>query len=258
VVDDLEVTTRILPVDEAKAQGAMALFGEKYGDVVRMVDIGGPWSRELCAGTHVARSSQIGAINLVGENSVSAGARRVEAFVGLHAVKNFSVEREIVNRLSQLLKTPREDLPGRVGDLVDQVKNLEKTVSKMRQSAQGDQVPQLIQSAENLSGHPSVIAEVTGVESADDLRAIAQKVADGLGQAGVVVLASVHEGRATVIAVVSQSVQKAGVDASELVKRASQILGGGGGGKPGLAQGGGPNAGVLGQALSGIREHLTQ
>jgi len=126
--DDLEVTTRIVSLDEAKAQGAMALFGEKYGDVVRMVDIGGPWSRELCAGTHVARSSQIGVITVIGESSVSSTARRIEALVGQAAVADFSIEKAILRRLTQLLKTPREELPERVEDLVSQVKNLERAI----------------------------------------------------------------------------------------------------------------------------------
>jgi alanyl-tRNA synthetase len=252
VSDDLEVTTRILPIDDAKAQGAMALFGEKYGDVVRMVDIGGPWSRELCAGTHVRASSQIGAINLVTESSVSAGARRLEALVGTAAVNDFSVEREIVGRLSSLLKTPREELPGRVETLVDQVKNLEKTITKLRQQAQGDLVPNLLSQAEELGGRPVVVQVVDGVASADDLRQIAQKVHSGLGDRGVVVLASTTDGRVTVIAVAGRDAVSSGVDASHLVKTASVALGGGGGGKPGLAQGGGPNAEALPEALTAI------
>jgi alanyl-tRNA synthetase len=256
VADDLDVTTRILPLDEAKAQGAMALFGEKYGDVVRMVDIGGPWSRELCAGTHVRSSAQIGAINLVSESSVSAGARRLEAFVGTAAVKDFSVEREIIGRLSALLKTPREDLPGRVTDLVDQVKNLEKAVVKLRQAAQGDVVPGLVAQASDVSGRPTVISRVGDGISADDLRQIAQKVASTLGDHSVVVLASVTDGRVTLIAVAGRQAVDQGVDCGALVKSSSSILGGGGGGKPALAQGGGPNAEHLDGALDTIRRSL--
>lgn len=256
VTDDLPVTTRILPVDDAKAQGAMALFGEKYGDVVRMVDIGGPWSRELCAGTHVSSSAQIGAINLVSESSVSAGARRLEALVGVAAVSDFSVEREIVGRLSALLKTPREDLPGRVTDLVDQVKTLEKTIVKLRQQAQGDVVPALVARAGDISGRPTLVSRVDDGISADDVRQIAQKVASVLGDRSVVVLASVTDGRATVIAVAGSEAVSSGVDSGALVKIASQALGGGGGGKPGLAQGGGPNATNLDTALEQIMGSL--
>ena len=256
VADDLEVTTRILPLDEAKAQGAMALFGEKYGDVVRMVDIGGPWSRELCAGTHVRSSAQIGAINLVSESSVSAGARRLEAFVGTAAVKDFSVEREIIGRLSALLKTPREDLPGRVTDLVDQVKNLEKAVVKLRQAAQGDVVPGLVSQASDVSGRPTVVSRVGDGINADDLRQIAQKVASTLGDYSVVVLVSVTDGRVTLIAVAGRQAVDQGVDCGALVKSSSSILGGGGGGKPALAQGGGPNGEHLDEALDAIRRSL--
>jgi alanyl-tRNA synthetase len=256
VTDDLEVTTRIMAVDEAKALGAMALFGEKYGDVVRMVDIGGPWSRELCAGTHVTSSAQIGAINLVAENSVSAGARRLEAYVGTQAIADFSVEREIVGRLSALLKTPREDIPGRVGDLVDQVKNLEKAIVALRQQGQGNLVPDLVNQKEILSGRPTVIAEVPQVTGADDLRQIAQKVASSLGESAVVVVASVTDGRATLLVACGREACDAGVNASALVQAASTLLGGGGGGKPGLAQGGGPDGAKLADALAHIRGSL--
>lgn len=256
VSDDLEVTTRVLPIDEAKALGAMALFGEKYGDTVRMVDIGGPWSRELCAGTHVTRSSQIGAINLVGEGSVSAGARRVEALVGTHALREFSVERDIVQRLSSLLKTPREDIAGRVGDLVDQVRQLEKAVASLRQQAQSDLIPALAEKAETLGGRPAVVEVVDGIGNADDLRQIAQKLGQTLGTQSSVVLAADIAGRVTVIAVVGAEAQSQGISAGDLVRDASALLGGGGGGKPGLAQGGGPNRSGLTDALAGIRRHL--
>ena len=257
VADNLEVTTRILPIDEAKAQGALALFGEKYGDVVRMVDIGGEWSRELCAGTHVSSSSEIGAINLVSETSVSAGSRRVEAFVGQRAVKEFSVEREVVGRLSSLLKTPREGLPERVSDLVEQVKSLEKTVVKIRQQAQGDLVPGLVGKKTDHGSLSVVIDALPDGISADDVRTIAQKVAQSLGEHGVSVVSSVTDGRATVIAVAGKAAQADGVDASRLVQMASTILGGGGGGKAGLAQGGGPHSDKVSEALDEIRRSFT-
>src|SRR6478736_1618361 len=110
VQDALEVTTRIVSLDEAKEAGAMALFGEKYGDVVRMVDIGGPWSRELCAGTHVSTSAEIGLVSLVGESSVGASNRRIEALVGLDAFRELAAERAIVSQLTSSLKTPRDQL----------------------------------------------------------------------------------------------------------------------------------------------------
>ena len=257
--DDLEVSTRILPVAEAKAAGAMALFGEKYGDVVRMVDIGGPWSRELCAGTHVGRSSQIGVVTLLGESSVSSTARRIEALVGSAAVADFSVEKSIVRRLTQLLKTPREELPGRIEDLLGQVKTLERQVAKTAQAATGALAPELLKSATNLGG-VSVVAKVLGESlGADDIRVLANTVLSGLGDApGVVVLGSVSDGRGTIVVAANAGGVNAGVHAGNLVKRASSVMGGGGGGKPGLAQGGGPDGASLPAALEAVVAELGQ
>ena len=255
--DDLEVTTRILAVDEAKAQGAMALFGEKYGDVVRMVDIGGPWSRELCAGTHVTRSSQIGVVTLLGESSVSSTARRVEALVGQAAIADFSTEKAIMRRLTSLLKTPREGIPERVEELVAQVKNLERAVAKTQQAASAALIPALLGKA--VTGKVSCVVEsVSEVGSPDDLRTLAQGVSQGLGEApSVVALGAVQEGRGMVVVCVNATGVAAGARAGDLVKVASISMGGGGGGKPGLAQGGGPDGSALGQALEDIRTTVT-
>jgi alanyl-tRNA synthetase len=252
VRDDLEVTTRILPVDEAKAQGAMALFGEKYGDTVRMVDIGGPWSRELCAGTHVGRSSHIGVVTVLGESSVSSTARRIEALVGTAAIENFSVEKAIMRRLTTLLKTPREELPGRVEDLVEQVKTLEKKVSQAGQAGLQAMVPSLV--AQMSRGAVStLVEEVRGISSADDLRTLVSAVSSALGTtAHTVALGSVIDGRGTVVIAASPEAVTRGAHAGNLVKTASEAMGGGGGGKPALAQGGGPDGGSLHQALAQV------
>ena len=250
--DDLEVTTRILPVDEAKALGAMALFGEKYGDTVRMVDIGGPWSRELCAGTHVGRSSQIGVVTILGESSVSSTARRIEALVGTAAVQNFSVEKALVRRLTSMLKTPREDIPSRVEELVEQVKSLEKKVSQAGQAGLHAMVPAVVsQFRDGRVG--SVVSEVSGVGSADDLRSLVSAVADSVPEgATVVALGALIEGRGTIVIAASPGAIAAGAHAGDLVKIASATMGGGGGGKPQLAQGGGPEGGALATALGDV------
>jgi alanyl-tRNA synthetase len=254
--DDLEVTTRILPIDEARAQGATALFGEKYGDVVRMVDIGGPWSRELCAGTHVERSSQIGAINLVQETSVSAGARRVEALVGVDAVSEFSKERELVQRLQQTLKAKREDIPGRIDDLISQVKILEKALDALRQQGNSGRVDALVNQAQALGDVRAVVESLDGV-TADDLRSIASGVLGRLGsEAAAVVLGAASDGRATVLVVANSAAVERGVHAGNLVKDAVALMGGGGGGKPQMAQGGGTDASALPQALELVRSSL--
>jgi len=255
--DDLEVTTALLPVDEAKAAGAMALFGEKYGDVVRMVDIGGPWSRELCAGTHVKRSSNIGVITVVGESSVSSTARRIEALVGSAAVADFSVEKSIMRKLTQLLKTPREEVPDRVAELVDQVRNLEKAINKASADQAISLVPDLVATAATRGRFTTVIETVSHGGSADELRAIAQGVMSQLGSGpSVVILGSVHDGRATVIVAASKQAVEAGAHAGDMVKKASAALGGGGGGKPHLAQGGGAAHTNLASTLADLATDL--
>jgi alanyl-tRNA synthetase len=252
VRDDLEVTTRILPVAEAKAQGAMALFGEKYGDTVRMVDIGGPWSRELCAGTHVGRSSQIGVVTLLGESSVSSTARRIEALVGTAAIENFSVEKAIMRRLTSLLKTPREEIPSRVEDLVEQVKNLEKKISQAGQAGLQAMVPSLLAKVSH-GAVSTLVEQVGGVSSADELRSLVSAVSSALGtDAHAVAVGCVIEGRGTVVIAASPEAVSRGAHAGDLVKAASVAMGGGGGGKPALAQGGGPDGDSLGEALAQV------
>ena len=252
ITQDLEVTTRILPVAEAKEQGAMALFGEKYGDVVRMVDIGGPWSRELCAGTHVARSSQIGVVTVLGESSVSSTARRIEALVGTAAVKDFAVEKSLMRRLTSLLKTPREDLPARVEDLVGQVRDLERQLAKVQQEATGAKIPELVASVSR--GSVSHVCSDLGPGiSGDDVRSLTTGVLAGLGDAAAVVaLGSVNDGRATLVIAANPAAVSVGAHAGDLVKMASGVMGGGGGGKPAIAQGGGPRGDLLNSALADI------
>ena len=252
ITQDLEVTTRILPVAEAKEQGAMALFGEKYGDLVRMVDIGGPWSRELCAGTHVARSSQIGVVTMLGESSVSSTARRIEALVGTAAVKDFAVEKALMRRLTSLLKTPREDIPARVEDLVSQVRDLERQLAKVQQEATGAKIPELVASVSR--GSVSHVCSDLGPGiPGDDVRSLTTGVLAGLGDAAAVVaLGSVTNGRATLVIAANPAAVSVGAHAGDLVKMASGVMGGGGGGKPAIAQGGGPQGDLLNSALADI------
>ncbi len=257
--DDLEVSTRVMPVDEAKAMGAMALFGEKYGDTVRMVDIGGPWSRELCAGTHVDKSSQIGVINLVHEASISAGARRVEALVGLEALSEFSKERELVARLQQTLKAPREDLVQRIDELLDSVRHMEKTIETLKHQALAGVIDRLGSQAKPVGPINAVVEEVDGVGSADDLRHVGQTLLSRLGSdPGAVALGANIGGRATILVAANTAAVEHGVHAGELVKAAVERVGGGGGGKPQLAQGGGPNVDGLLGAIDFIRASVSR
>ena len=257
VRDNLEVTTRILPIAEAKAAGAMALFGEKYGDTVRMVDIGGPWSRELCAGTHVRTSAEVGLVNLVSESSVGSANRRVEALVGLEAFRDLAAERAIVSTLTSSLKTPREMLPQRIESLVAELKAAEKKIASYESAALSSRVPSLTKSSSRLGKYLTVIEDVGALSSADELRSLATAVRERLGsEASVVALAAHVDGKPAVIVATSSAARELGAKAGVLAKQAAAVLGGGGGGKDDLAQGGGTDIHAIGAALSGIASAL--
>lgn len=257
VRDNLEVTTRILPIAEAKAAGAMALFGEKYGDTVRMVDIGGPWSRELCAGIHVRTSAEVGLVNLISESSVGSTNRRVEALVGLEAFRDLAAERAIVSALTASLRTPREMLPQRIELLVAELKAAEKKIAAFEASQLSGRVPALVEKASRVSGYLAVVEDLGTLSSADELRSLAISVRERLGSvASVVALAARVADKPAVIVATSPAARDLGAKAGVLAKQAAAVLGGGGGGKDDLAQGGGSNTGAIGAALSGISTAL--
>ncbi|WP_416393356.1 MULTISPECIES: alanine--tRNA ligase [unclassified Curtobacterium] len=254
---DLEVSTRVLPLDEAKSLGAQALFGEKYGSEVRMVDIGGPWSRELCGGTHVASSAQVGLVNLVGESSVGSTNRRVEALVGLEGFRDLAVERTIVSQLSSALKAPREDLPSRVQSLMEDLRQAQKRVAEFESANLQQRVPAIARQATTVGATTVVAESVQGLQSGDDLRALATGVRGQLGDgAAVVVLGAVINDKPVVIVATNDAARAAGVQAGPLAKEAAGVLGGGGGGKPDLAQGGGTDASALPAALRAVTDRL--
>jgi alanyl-tRNA synthetase len=253
VRDNLEVDTRIMALDDARALGAMALFGEKYGDTVRVVQIGGPWSLELCAGTHVTRSSEIGLINLVGESSVGSANRRIESLVGIEAFRDLAAERAIVSELTSSLKTPREQLPERIAELMANLKAAERKIAQYEAGQLAQRVPALVANARSV-GDATVVAEHVGsVGTADDLRSLVTSVRERLGAAATVIaLAADVAGKPAVIVATNDASRSAGVKAGALAKIAAQILGGGGGGKDDLAQGGGSELAAIPAALDAI------
>jgi alanyl-tRNA synthetase len=253
VRDNLEVSTRILPLDEAKALGAMALFTEKYGDTVRVVEIGGPWSLELCAGTHVGRSSEVGLINLVGESSVGSSNRRIESLVGIEAFRDLAAERAIVSELTSSLKTPREQLPDRIASLVADLKAAERKIAEYESAQLGQRIPAIIANARRVGAVTLVAEHVGALGSADDLRGLVTNVRGQLGsEASVVALAADVAGKPAVIVATNEASRAAGLKAGSLAKTAAGILGGGGGGKDDLAQGGGADISAIPAALDAI------
>ena len=257
ILADFDVVTREMALDDAKKMGAMALFGEKYGETVRMVDIGGPWSRELCAGTHVAHSSQVGLINLVSESSVGSSNRRVEALVGADAFKSLAAERAIVHELSSSLKAPREQVTTRVADLVASLKAAERKIAEFEAAAVREQIPALVGKAAPVGNVTAIVETVTGVASVDDLRNLVTGVREKVQATNTVIaLGAVVDGKPAVIVATTESSRAAGAKAGALAKLAASILGGGGGGRDDMAQGGGTNVNELASALQAILAEL--
>lgn len=256
LAEDLEITDEVMNIDEARALGAMALFGEKYGDRVRVVSIGGDWSRELCAGTHVRRSGQLGLVTLLGEASIGSGIRRVDALVGAGAYGFQAKEHALVGQLTGLLNVRTEELPDRIGGLLARLKETEKELAALRQGQLLAAAGRLADEAELVSGARVVTHDAGEVASADDLRALALDLRGRLGESApaVVAIAGVSKDRPVVVVVTNAAARAVGLRAGAFVKVASGVLGGGGGGKDDMAQGGGQHPAALPQALASLRD----
>jgi alanyl-tRNA synthetase len=253
LVDDLGVHASVHSIDEARKMGALALFGEKYGSEVRVVEIG-DYSRELCGGTHVARSGQLGLIKVLGEQSIGAGVRRVEALVGIDAFHFLARENVLVAQLAEQLKTRREDLPERVSGLVTRLREAEKELERIRSRQVLEIAGELAGGAQDVGGVAFVSHRAPGGVGADDLRRLAVDVRGRLtGRPSVVVVAGVPKDRPVVVVAVSDEGRARGLRAGALVGVAAKALGGGGGGKDDLAQGGGANPEAIGEALAAVR-----
>jgi alanyl-tRNA synthetase len=256
LLEDWEVTAEVMSQDEAKKLGAMALFGEKYGDRVRVVSVG-DWARELCGGTHVARTGQLGVVKLLSESSIGAGVRRVEALVGADAYNFLAREHILVNQLTDLIKGAKsEELPERISDLINKLKDAEKELGQVRSQQALAQVAGLLESAKSFGEFKFLAAQIGDGIAVDDLRTMALDIKNRLGES-VVALASVSAGKPVVVVAASDLARTKGVKAGALVKIASGVLGGGGGGKDDFAQGGGTNVAEIPNALSAIEKALS-
>ena len=255
LLDNLEVTAESMSQAKAKELGAMALFGEKYGDVVRVVSVG-DWARELCGGTHVARSGQLGVIKLLSESSIGAGVRRVEALVGVDAYKFLAREHVLLNSLTDLIKGARtEELPERIADLLNKMKDIEKELATVRSAQALAQVGDLAKTAKVVNGISYISAVMADGVSGDDLRKIALDLRSHESKS-VVALISANEGKPVLVVATSEQARSSGVKAGALVKIGSTVLGGGGGGKDDFAQGGGTDASKSFEALTAISNAL--
>ncbi|MEP7332547.1 MAG: alanine--tRNA ligase [Terracoccus sp.] len=257
LLDDLSVTADVMGIDDARKLGAMALFGEKYGDRVRVVSIG-EWSREFCIGTHTPRVGQIGVVKLLGESSIGSGVRRVEALVGTDAYTHLAREAVLVNQLTATLGVPRDQLPDRVAGLVARLKDAEKQIAAVKAAQVLGAASALVASARDLSGVTFVSHDAGDDVGADDLRALVLDVRGRLGndRPVLVSMASVSGGRPLVIVATNGRAREAGLKAGAFVRSAAKKLGGGGGGKDDIAQGGGTEASQVPAALGAVEDEL--
>ena len=256
LLDNLAVTAETMTQDAAKKIGAMALFGEKYGDQVRVVSVG-DWARELCGGTHVERSGQLGVIKLLSESSVGAGVRRIEALVGVDAYKFLAREHILLNSLTEIIKGARaEELPERISDLLMKIKDIEKELAVVRSSQAMSQIGALADSAQVVNGTSVVTAVLADGITGDDLRKIALDLKARATQSAVALI-SANDGKPVLVVAVSDAARATGHKAGALVKIGSIILGGGGGGKDDFAQGGGIDSSKSQSALQAIVDSLS-
>ncbi|MDX6236039.1 MAG: alanyl-tRNA synthetase [Kribbellaceae bacterium] len=260
VRQDLPVSAQYMSLPQAREFGALALFGETYDEEVRVVEIGGPWSRELCGGTHVKHSSQVGALTMTSESSVGAGVRRLEAFVGLEALHYLGKERALVRLLSESLKTRPEELPAKVADLSERLRAAEKELEKVRAG-------QVLAAAPGLAANPKDVFGVAYVGhrapdgvNGGDLRKLALDVRGRVpaDRPAVVTVLSVNDGKPAVVVALNDTAREWRLKAGDLVRVAAEHLGGRGGGKDDVAQGGGTDPAGVDQALAAVEHAIGQ
>ena len=248
------VTTNIMSMNEAKSTGAMALFDEKYGDEVRVLSVG-DFSKELCGGTHVKNSGEIGMFKITSEAGIASGVRRIEAVTGMNTYALFNERDGILQGVAELLKTGRNDVITKITSTLAEIKAAHKEIEDIRKTNSLGYVEVLLQNIENVNGISLVKGEVKDVDMAG-LRDLTEKVLDKL-QSGVVVLGAEHEGKVNFSVMISKDHVKKGLHAGKMIKEIAAIAGGGGGGRPDMAQAGGKNAEKLNEAINIVNSLLT-
>jgi alanyl-tRNA synthetase len=250
---DLNVSATIMPLSKAREIGALALFGETYDEqAVRVVEMGGPWSRELCGGTHVQHASQIGLITMTGESSVGSGVRRVEAFVGIEAFRYLAKERSLVLGLSDALKVQPDQLPDRINKLLAQLKAAEKQIADLKSQTVLSDVNNIVAKSHDMWGVGYIAHRADGV-AGNDLRTLALEIRNRVQNTpSVVAVVGGPVDKPSVVIVTTEEARDRGLDAGELVRVAAETLGGRGGGKPDIGQGGGTDGARAVDALKAV------
>jgi alanyl-tRNA synthetase len=242
-----------MPIAEARKTGAMMLFGEKYPEVVRVVSMG-EFSRELCGGTHVANTGEVGLFRIIGEESVSAGTRRITALTGREALKRVRQDESALAEAASAIRVAPADVPARVAAMAKDIRELKKQLAQGK--AAGVTAETLLEQAETLHGARAVVAEAAGADAQmmrqliDQLRKTSSPIA--------VLLASREEGKVTIVAGISRDLEQKGLHAGDWIRSAAEVVGGRGGGRPDMAQAGGKHTEKLAAALDAARKQIRQ
>ncbi|MFR2394291.1 MAG: alanine--tRNA ligase [Varibaculum cambriense] len=254
--ENLPVNTEIMSLEDAKKSGATALFGEKYGQEVRVVDIGNGWDRELCGGTHMPTTGYLGQVVLMSESSIGSGVRRIEALVADKAADFQAKEHELITQIAKIMGTKPEMIPSRIDDALLRLRHAQKELNRLQQENLLSRVGDLAASAKEIAGK-RVVSFNAGQVPGEALRALAEALRQHLHDANAVVaVGGVFKDRPSVVVATTASARDTGLKAGNLVKIAAQTMGGGGGGRPDLAQGGGKDARKLAEALQAIEHEI--
>ncbi|MES9500266.1 alanine--tRNA ligase [Streptomyces koyangensis] len=256
---DLDVQAEVMSIDDAKKQGAIAEFGEKYGERVRVVTIG-DFSKELCGGTHVHNTAQLGLVKLLGESSIGSGVRRIEALVGVDAYNFLAKEHTVVAQLQELVKGRPEELPEKVSAMLGKLKEAEKEIERFRAEKVLQAAAGLAAGAQDVRGTALVTGRVPDGTGADDLRKLVLDVRGRIpaDRPAVVALFTVANDRPLTVVATNEAARARGPKAGDLVRTAAKTLGGGGGGKPDVAQGGGQNPQAIDEAVSAVERQVAE
>lgn len=241
-----DVHTDEMSIDAARNRGAMALFGEKYGEVVRVVDMGG-YSIELCGGAHLKNTAQVGSFKILSENGVAAGVRRIEAVTGKEALKHYQAQEDEIKEICRLVKSTPDKLLSRLEQLLAEQKETAKELEKLKAKMAGGAADEMLSGKVEIGGVAVLAAEVKDMDG-NALRTMGDQLKQKLGS-GVVVLASGKDGKVNLMAMATDDVVKKGVHAGNIIKAAASVCGGGGGGRPNMAQAGGKDASKIADAL---------
>jgi alanyl-tRNA synthetase len=252
--EDIDVVTKVMSIDEAKSFGAMALFGEKYGDTVRVVSMG-DFSKELCGGTHVAHTGQIRCFKIVSESGVAAGVRRIEAITGSNVLKFYKEVEQTLANAAQTVKSTPAALNDKLNSMLKEIKTLQSENESLKSKAAKEALGDVMDQVKEINGVKLLATKVSGVDM-NGLRDLGDQLKGKIGE-GVVVLVSDSEGKVNLVAMATDAAVGKGAHAGNLIKEIAPIVGGGGGGRPNMAQAGGKNPAGIDECIAKVSDVLS-